>query len=769
MLERISTSSLSLAIIALLACNATAQTSTQRIVTGLNQPISASAPAGDSDRLFVIEVRTAQIKIVDLTTNTVLPTPFLQVSGVGIFHNEQGLLGMAFDPDYATNGYLYVNFTGADDATNIVRYQVMGDPATSNIVDPNSAYTILKVDQPQQWHNAGWMGFGPNDGYLHIALGDGGSPGSAQSVTANLLGKILRIDVTGDDFTDPGDPDSAIRNYAIPPDNPFVGKSGNDEIWAYGLRNPFRASFDRSTGDFWIGDVGENSREEIDFQQANSAGGENYGWPLREGTIATPNPLGGDPPPGNVEPIYDYSHNEPDPDFDGNVVTGGYVYRGPVAAFGGHYFFSDGGTKNIWKLDPDAVNPRASVTKVNDLLAPDVGALGRITSFGEDDAGNLYLVERVEQGELFRITTASKDIVWNGDDASAGVAGDGTSWSGANNWTRGGTADSAFVSQDNVVFAAGSSGSVVNVDADQTVAAIAFQSAYTLQNNTLRVLSGNVFVADGVTATIESGLAAETVNHSIRKFGLGTLLVDGVAGQTVVKQGTLGGSGSFEHLSVRDGGKVAPGASAGVLIVEDSFNMESGAMLAIEIGGSDNANPNSREFDQLIVGGIATLAGTLEVSLIDLGGGIFAPSIGDSFEILNATGGIEGQFDAFDLPTLGDLRWRVVRDATSFALDIVLNGDYNFNGIVDAADYTVWRNSLGSSSELAADGDGNGVVDAADYEYWKARFGNSSGSSSAQFTTVPEPSTLLLAACAATFLIMFRPDDLGKAKFRLAA
>ncbi|HEY3392945.1 MAG TPA: PQQ-dependent sugar dehydrogenase [Lacipirellulaceae bacterium] len=198
--------------------------------------------------------------------------------------NEQGLLGLAFDPDYATNGYFYVNYTGADNSLNVRRYRVLGDPALSNVADPDSGHTILRIPKEPTWHNGGWIDFGPNDGYLYITTGDPGG-GNAQLISTSLHGKILRVDVRSDAF--PADP---ARNYSIPPSNPFVGREGLDEIWAYGLRNPWRASFDRATGDLWINDVGELLREEVNIQPAGSAGGENYGWPHREGTIPTPWP-----------------------------------------------------------------------------------------------------------------------------------------------------------------------------------------------------------------------------------------------------------------------------------------------------------------------------------------------------------------------------------------------------------------------------------------------------------------------------------------------
>jgi glucose/arabinose dehydrogenase len=243
------------------------------------------------------------------------------------------------------------------------------------------------------------------DSQLYITTGDGGASndtgpghtlgsGNAQDTTNNLLGKVLRIDVDGDDFvTDEN------RNYAIPDSNPFVGVRGDDEIWSYGLRNPFRASFDRATGDFYIADVGQNAREEINFQAAASAGGQNYGWRIREGSIPTPG-VGGDAPPGAIDPIYDYLHGSGS--FEGNSVTGGYLYRGPVTELQGLYVFADFISDHIWAFDP--ADPAGSIMVLDDALLPNVGSIDSVAGFGEDAAGNLYIVDI--GGEIFRVVAA---------------------------------------------------------------------------------------------------------------------------------------------------------------------------------------------------------------------------------------------------------------------------------------------------------------------------------------------------------------------------
>ena len=322
------------------------------IATGLLKPTFLTAVPGDPTRLFYLEKDFGRVRIIDTATGSVLPQPFLTVPPVstGV---EQGLLGLAFHPDYAQNGQFFINRTDASGNTQIERYQV-------SPTDPNRALatptTLLSIAQPQVNHNGGWLGFGP-DGYLYASTGDGGGgndtglghtdgTGNAQDITNNLLGKILRFDV--DSPPPPG------QAYAVPASNPFVGAEGDDLIWAFGLRNPWRASFDRKTGDLYIGDVGQNSVEEIDFQPADSTGGENYGWRLREGTVPTPPTpgIGGSKPPGAIEPIHEYLHQGA-----GRSVLGGYVYRGPIEELQGQYFFADSVTDGVWSITFDGSDP----------------------------------------------------------------------------------------------------------------------------------------------------------------------------------------------------------------------------------------------------------------------------------------------------------------------------------------------------------------------------------------------------------------------------
>lgn len=415
-----------LAVIVSLSSSAVmAEISTVRIATAFSQPLFVTAAPGDADRLFVLE-KTGNIKILDRPTGNILTQPFLNID-VSPTNSERGLLGMAFHPDYnksgsAGEGKFYVSYT--DPASRIVEYQVSA--ANPNVADPTSARSLLSISQPSANHNGGWIGFNPkvnetDPQHLYIAIGDGGGGndggsghtsgiGNGQDITNNLLGKMLRIDVNGDDFAN-----DANRNYSIPADNPFVGKTGDDEIWAYGLRNPWRNSFDRETGDLYIGDVGQGAREEIDYQPASSPGGENYGWRLREGTIATPaSGIGGAKPTGAIDPIYDYTRGSGD--LQGTTVTGGYVYRGPIQELQGHYFFADFGNHRIWSLRPDDTDPInydgtnfVDFTDWTDTLDPDVGTIAAISSFGEDALGNLYIVDF--SGEIYMVIPEPASVV----------------------------------------------------------------------------------------------------------------------------------------------------------------------------------------------------------------------------------------------------------------------------------------------------------------------------------------------------------------------
>ncbi len=372
---------------------------TVRVTTGLTKPLFVTAPPGDTSRIFVIEQFSGtigRIRIVTIPSNTLLATPFLSISGVST-SNEQGLLGLAFDPNYATNGYFYVNYTtsggGAAGHTVIARYTVSGDP---NVADAGSAVILKTINQPETNHNGGCLQFGP-DGMLYDSQGDGGgagdvhgSIGNAQSLTT-LLGKMLRLDVNNP------------PTY-IPADNPSIYGSAVDEKWAIGLRNPWRFSFDRQNGDLYIGDVGQDAVEEIDYVPAGTGAARNYGWRCREGndtyncTAGTHCACPSDP--GLTAPIYTYTHAT------GICVTGGYVYRGAkIPDLKGIYFFADYSAATIWSLRASG-GSYTEFTNRTAELAPGGGlSISQITSFGEDAAGEIYICDRGTGtgGEVFKI------------------------------------------------------------------------------------------------------------------------------------------------------------------------------------------------------------------------------------------------------------------------------------------------------------------------------------------------------------------------------
>lgn len=369
------------------------------VTNNLDSPVYLTHAPCDFERLFVIE-QNGLIRIIK--DRIVLDKPFLDLTDVVRANgNEQGLLGLAFHPDYEVNGLFYVNYTSEPDGdTAVARYQVTADP---EVADSASAHIIFTVVQAGIIHNAGWIDFSPIDGFLYIAFGDGGGGGfdpndNAQNLDS-LLGKIIRVDVNCDDF--PNDPN---RNYGIPQDNPFVGKKGADEIWAYGVRNPWRCSFDRETGDLYIADVGQSAREELNFQAANSAGGENYGWDCREGTLCTNEQTCDCADPQLVDPIFEYVHEGVN-----SFVVGGYVYRGcAIPNLAGAYIFADGRVNlghPIWKLRHD--NGKISdLQEIQDQLDPVGGlSIGVISSFGEDAFGELYICD-IAGHELFKIVAA---------------------------------------------------------------------------------------------------------------------------------------------------------------------------------------------------------------------------------------------------------------------------------------------------------------------------------------------------------------------------
>jgi len=393
-----------------------------RVASGLTQPLFVTAPPGDSGRLFIVQ-QNGRIRILNLATGALNVTPFLTLTGLAA-GGEQGLLGMAFDPNYAANGKFYLNFTvpgGAfgNGVTHVSQFTVSANP---NIANATSERILLRFDHPQANHNGGWIGFSPRAGdanNLYIATGDGGGAndqgtghiepgGNAQSLTT-LLGKMLRIHIN-----------SAAGTHTIPPNNPFVGVTGaRGEIWAFGLRNPFRNSFDRQNGRMFIGDVGQSTREEIDVQQpTHPGGGENYGWRVREGSVQNPAFPGVPTPPGAINPIFDYPRSV------GRTVIGGYVYRGQkIPNLRGVYVFGDflgpdsgPGTGQIFTLNYNGTIASNFQNVTGQLFPTRAGGftLSNPSSLGEDANGELYITD-LSNGSVFKIVASPVKSDFNGD------------------------------------------------------------------------------------------------------------------------------------------------------------------------------------------------------------------------------------------------------------------------------------------------------------------------------------------------------------------
>jgi glucose/arabinose dehydrogenase len=351
---------------------------------GLSQPVQITHAGDGSGRIFIVE-QGGRIRL--LINRQLLAVPFLDISGrVRTLGNEEGLLSLAFPPDYTTKGHFYVYYTNLNGDNVISRFRLSAVP---DIADPNSEQVVLTLLHPvNDNHNGGQLAFGP-DGFLYVGTGDGGGAGDPDGNAQNpgtLLGKLLRIDVeTGNPAT-----------YVIPAANPFADPSDGirDEIWALGLRNPWRFSFDRLTGDLYIGDVGQTTWEEIDFQPAASPGGENFGWNILEGPVCFSPPSGCSPPLNYSSPVAEYDHSL------GCSVTGGFVYRGsPVSSLYGVYFYGDYCSGRIWGLK------QAGGIWQNQILGQLPPGFN-LSTFGEDETGTLYLGS-LSNGKIYQINAFS--------------------------------------------------------------------------------------------------------------------------------------------------------------------------------------------------------------------------------------------------------------------------------------------------------------------------------------------------------------------------
>ena len=391
---------------------------TEVFLTGLDEPTALVHAPGDYNRVFVTE-KDGAIRVV--RDGVLLPTPFLDIDPLISSFGERGLIGIAISPEFDSDGWVFVHYSNNAGDTVIARYTV--SDTNPDVADPDSGVILLTQDQPFSNHNGGWIGFGPNDNHLYIALGDGGSGGdplgNGQRLTT-LLGKMLRIDVLG--TPDPG------KRYAIPADNPFVGTGNSEEIWAYGLRNHYRNDFDPQNGDLYIADVGQGAREEVNYQSGDSAGGENYGWKCREGdrcfSTSLPCPSSCDPSPF-VEPVIIYDHSAA----GGCSITGGQVYRGcQIDDLPGTYFYADYCSARVWSIRM----VDGAVTEFTERTSQ-FGGIGSIISFGRDAYGEMYVLS--QGGTIRKVMPVDPIVDCDGDlvsdaceiavGAEADVNGDG--------------------------------------------------------------------------------------------------------------------------------------------------------------------------------------------------------------------------------------------------------------------------------------------------------------------------------------------------------
>ena len=550
------------------AAYASATISATLVASGLNQPLYVTAAPGDTNRLFIVE-KTGTIKILDLNSGQVLATPFLTVP-VDIA-SERGLLGLAFDPDYATNGafYVYATSTAGSPHNEVWRYHVSGNP---NVAAAGRDLILDVGPSTNGNHNAGWLAFGP-DGYLYIASGEVGVAANAQDTT-NLLGKILRIDV-----------DPVAPGYQIPADNPFVGDGGGvrEEIWAYGLRNPWRASFDHATDNLFIGNVGAASFEEINLGQ----NGANYGWPNVEGVANNPS---------FVDPIFAYPHGA------GASVTGGYVYRGESDGLNGQYFFADFVQGTVSTLRFNGANWVA--TDRTAQIVPDVGAIDLPASFGEDARGNLYIVDIT--GEVFLLTPSVASL--DAGDSLTGLGGNDRLFGGAGpdlldggtgaDFLNGGAGDDRFIYQPGYSadlifgFAAGAgSEDRINLSAFQNITsladvlALATQvgsdtvinfgggDALTLRNVLRASLSGDDFVFAPNDAPVFANFGTTHTSSTEQTFGL---LNSAATVSDAELDAANGGAGNYAGASLIIG-------RSGAANVQDTFGFDSsGASFTVD-------------------------------------------------------------------------------------------------------------------------------------------------------------------------------------------
>lgn len=360
---------------------------TRRVATGFTEPVYVTGIPG-TDNLVVVE-RGGLIRVVNRDTGVIETVPFLDLSADVDTTGEGGLLGLAFSPFFATTGEVFVNFTNTNSETEIRSYVLVSGSTTQ--LDATTGFTTIKIPQPATNHNGGWIGF-DNIGYMLIPTGDGGGAGDPNNLAQDvdsLLGKILRIDITRDGFA--GDDD---KNYGIPSDNPFATSGGAPEVWAIGLRNPFRNGYDSNTNTLYIGDVGQNTAEEISRIKLDTTSAAddpiNFGWSVKEGT----QDFKGTTSATLISPVAQYLHSAG----LGTSITGGYMYRGVVDDLSNRYVFGDFTSGKIWSIaEADLVDGQtldsSSFEDESTLFTPDIGTISNVSSFGTDSDRNLYVVD----------------------------------------------------------------------------------------------------------------------------------------------------------------------------------------------------------------------------------------------------------------------------------------------------------------------------------------------------------------------------------------
>ncbi len=522
-----------------------------RVASGLAAPTFAGAAPGDANALYVTEKGGSIIRI-DLSTGT--RSIFLEIDNSEINTVlERGLLSVAFDPNYAANGRFFVFVNNSTGDIEVREYHRSGSNPFA--ADPASAQILITIPHSTfANHNGGQLVFGP-DGYLYISVGDGGSGDDPDNNAQNkdsLLGKILRIDTSGDDF--PGDPG---KNYAILADNPFVGTAGADEIWAYGLRNPWRITFDSANGDLWIGDVGQSAIEEIDVIRAGTGGGQNFGWRILEGSRQN---FPGDTT-GFTPPIHEYDHSI------GQTVIGGYVYRGPGPGLVGDYIFADFVSNRIFALLPDA----GQVLDITSRIVSATGPLENLTSFGIDANGHLYAVGI--GGDVFRLTAGAaaddgNDFVnaGSGNDAVFGGPGEDTLIGGlGNDMLNGGLGrDTIIGGHGHDIFIVDDPSDVVIEAAGQGLDTIRTSVAHTLPGTveTMVLLgSGHLNAAGNVFSNTLLGNGGKNIlsglggNDALNGMGNADKLIGG-PGRDVMTGG--GNRDVFDFNSIGETGKTLP-------------------------------------------------------------------------------------------------------------------------------------------------------------------------------------------------------------------